>query len=109
MMRRHPGLGSRIVENIPGMGEIALWIEMHHERPDGRGYPEMLIDDDLPLPARILAVADSYWALRAERPYRDALTSEEAIDVIVAGAGEQYDLAVANALKAVVRAVDVAA
>jgi len=109
MMRRHPGLGSRIVEQIPGMGEIALWIEMHHERPDGRGYPEMLTDEELPLPARILAIADSYWALRADRPYRDALSSEEAIEVIVAGAGEQYDLAVANALKAVVRSVELAA
>jgi len=109
MMRRHPGLGSRIVENIPGMSEIALWIEMHHERPDGRGYPEMLTDDELPLPARILAVADSYWALRAERPHRDALSSEEAIEVIIANAGEQYDLAVANALKAVVRSIELAA
>lgn len=109
MMRRHPGLGSRIVEKIPGMGDVALWIEMHHERPDGRGYPEMLTDEELPLPARILAIADSYWALRADRPYRDALSSEEAIEVIVTGAGEQYDLAVANALKAVVRSVELAA
>jgi HD-GYP domain-containing protein (c-di-GMP phosphodiesterase class II) len=76
MIRRHSGLGSRIVEGIPGMGEITLWIEMHHELPDGRGYPEVLTDDELPLPASILAVADSYWTLRTERPYRDALTSE---------------------------------
>ena len=109
MMRRHPGLGARIVENIPGMGEIALWIEMHHERPDGRGYPEMLTNDELPLPARILAVADSYWALRAKRPHRDALSSAEAIELIVSGAGQQYDLAVANALKAVVHAIEAAA
>jgi len=109
MMRRHPGLGSRIVEDIPGMGEIALWIEMYHELPDGRGYPEMLTDDELPLPASILAVADSYWTLRAEPPYRDDLTSEETIEVIVAGTGEQYDVAVANALKAVVRLVELAA
>jgi response regulator RpfG family c-di-GMP phosphodiesterase len=101
-MRRHPGLGARIVERIPGMGDIALWIEMHHERPDGRGYPEMLTDDELPKPPRILAVADSYWALRAERPYRPAMSVDEAIDVIQNGAGAQYDLAVANALKAVV-------
>ena len=102
-MRQHPGLGARIVERISGMGEIALWIEMHHERPDGRGYPEMLTDDELPIAPRILAVADSYWALRAERPYRPAMGVDEAIAVIQAGAGAQYDLGVANALKAVVR------
>jgi len=101
-MRRHPGLGARIVERINGMTEIALWIEMHHERPDGRGYPEMLTNGELPLPPRILAVADSYWALRAERPYRPAMTVDEAIEVIQAGAGAQYDQQVANALKAVV-------
>ena len=102
-MRLHPGLGARIVERIPGMGDIALWIEMHHERPDGRGYPEMLTDDELSLPPRILAVADSYWALRAERPYRSAMSVEEAVEVIQSGAGAQHDLQVANALKAVVR------
>jgi response regulator RpfG family c-di-GMP phosphodiesterase len=101
-MRRHPGLGARIVERIAGMGDIALWIEMHHERPDGRGYPEMLTNDELPLPPRILAVADSYWALRAERPYRPAMSVDEALEVIQSGAGAQYDQQVANALKAVV-------
>jgi response regulator RpfG family c-di-GMP phosphodiesterase len=105
-MRRHPGLGARIIERINGMDDIALWIEMHHERPDGRGYPEMLTDDELPLPPRILAVADSYWALRAERPYRPAMSVGEAIEVIQSGAGAQYDLQVANALKAVVREAD---
>ena len=102
-MRQHPGLGARIVERINGMGDIALWIEMHHERPDGRGYPEMLTDNELPIAPRILAVADSYWALRAERPYRPAMSVDEAIDVIQAGAGAQYDQGVVNALQAVVR------
>ena len=105
-MRRHPGLGSRIVERIPGMDQIALWIEMHHERPDGRGYPELLDADEIPMPPRILAVADSYWALRAERPYRPAMTADQALEVIDAGAGSQYDAAVANALQALVRDAD---
>jgi response regulator RpfG family c-di-GMP phosphodiesterase len=104
-MRRHPGLGARIVERIKGMDHIALWIEMHHERPDGRGYPEMLTDDELPIAPRILAVADTYWALRAERPYRPAMSVDEAIEVIQSGAGAQFDQGVANALVAVVREV----
>ena len=102
-MRRHPGLGAHIVERIEGMDEVALWIEMHHERPDGRGYPEMLTDDELAQPPRILAVADSYWALRADRSYRAAMSVEDAVEVIMSTAGSQDDLAVANSLKAVVR------
>jgi HD-GYP domain-containing protein (c-di-GMP phosphodiesterase class II) len=58
------------------VGEIALWIQMYHERPDGQGY--------LPRPTRIFAVADSYWELRAKRPHRDGLSSTEVIELIVA-------------------------
>jgi HD-GYP domain-containing protein (c-di-GMP phosphodiesterase class II) len=58
------------------------------------------------MPPRILAVADSYWALRAERPYRPAMTADQALEVIDAGAGSQYDAAVANALQALVRDAD---
>jgi response regulator RpfG family c-di-GMP phosphodiesterase len=86
-MHGHPGLGARIVERINGMEHIALWIEMHHERPGDRGYPEMLTDDELAIAPRILAVADTYRALRAERPYRPAMLVDEAIDVIQSGAG----------------------
>ena len=70
MMRQHPGIGARLLEALPGFDEVGTWIEQHHERPDGRGYPSMLDADEIPLPSLILGVADAYWALRARRPYR---------------------------------------
>lgn len=107
-MRRHPGLGARILERIPGMSEVASWVESHHERPDGRGYPEMLTGESLPLPPRILAVADAYCALRAERPYRPAFAADEAMRLMEAGRGAQFDGSVVDALSgALVAAVEV--
>lgn len=98
IMRRHPGVGARVLEQAPGFGTVAPWVEQHHERPDGRGYPEMLSIDELPLPPRILAVADAYWALRARRPYRPAFDEQEAIDLMSAGSGQQFDADVVDAL-----------
>ncbi len=110
LMRRHPGLGARLLQRVPGFDEITEWVEQHHERPDGRGYPEMLGDEELGLPARILAVADAYWALRAHRPYRPAHTDEEAQAILRAGAARQFDADVVEILpEALVAASDVLA
>jgi len=103
MMRRHPALGAMILERAPGMSEVASWIEAHHERPDGRGYPELLSVDEVPLPARILAAADAYWALRAERPYRPAFSAAEALAMLQVGAGHQFDRSAVDALPAALR------
>jgi response regulator RpfG family c-di-GMP phosphodiesterase len=97
-MRRHPGVGARLLEAIPGFEELTGWVEQHHERPDGRGYPEMLDGDDLALPGRILAVADAYWALRAHRPYRPAHSAAEAVAILRDGAGRQFDASVVEVL-----------
>lgn len=99
-MRRHPGLGARILERVPGLAEVAGWVESHHERPDGRGYPEMLGGDRLPLPPRILGAADAYCALRADRPYRAAFPPDEAMRLMEAGRGAQFDALVVEALPA---------
>ncbi|MCK9497123.1 MAG: HD domain-containing protein [Dehalococcoidia bacterium] len=110
LMRRHPGMGARLLEGIPGFEEITTWVEQHHERPDGRGYPEMLGEDELTMPARILAVADAYWALRAHRPYRPSHTDEETQEILRAGAGRQFDADVVAVLpEALVSAEDVLA
>ncbi|MDA1241357.1 MAG: HD domain-containing protein [Chloroflexi bacterium] len=103
LMRRHPGLGARLLEGAPGMAEIAGWVEQHHERPDGRGYPEMLAVEDLPLPPRILAVADAYCALRADRPYRQAFSEQDALAMLDAGAGRQFDADVVAVLPGALR------
>ncbi|MCC6238484.1 MAG: HD domain-containing protein [Dehalococcoidia bacterium] len=104
-MQRHTSSGALIVEDLPGLEAVARWIEAHHERIDGRGYPEMLEADEIPLPARILAVADSYCALRSERPYRPAFGATEAMGIIESGAGTQFDPAVASMLPDALRAV----
>ena len=105
LMRRHPSLGETMLAGAPGFSEVATWIGAHHERPDGRGYPELLTIEELPLPPRILAVADAYWALRAERPYRPAFAASEAVAMLQVGAGQQFDPASVEALPAALRAL----
>lgn len=105
LMQRHPGSASRWLDGLPGFSEVARWIEAHHERPDGRGYPEQLTGSEVPLASRILAVADTYWALRAERPYRPALSSTEAVAMIQGQAGQQFDATVAAVLADAVAAM----
>lgn len=90
-MRKHPTFSQMVFESLPDLEEIARWVGAHHERPDGKGYPEMLEDDMLPLEARIIAIADTYVALTSERPYRGALSDEDAKQVLAGGAGSQLD------------------
>jgi HD-GYP domain-containing protein (c-di-GMP phosphodiesterase class II) len=80
-----------VLGTLPGFEEAARWSGAHHERPDGKGYPEMLEDEAIPLEARIIALADTYVALTSERPYRGALSREDAERVLLGGSGTQLD------------------
>jgi HD-GYP domain-containing protein (c-di-GMP phosphodiesterase class II) len=91
VMRRHPTIGADIVTPIPFLDGSVEIIRHHHERMDGRGYPQGLRGDEIPLAARIFTVADSFDAMTSDRPYRDALPKEYALDEIRAGAGTQFD------------------
>lgn len=91
LMREHPSNSELVLEDLPGFEEIAHWIARHHERPDGKGYPEMLSGDDIPLESRILAIADVYAALTSDRPHRSALSAEDARQVLMNAAGTQLD------------------
>ncbi len=102
-MRKHPELGARIVEGA-GLQDIAEWVLAHHERPDGAGYPYGLPGDQVPLEARILAVADAYEAMTADRPYRQAMGEQAAREQLERGAGTQFDAAVVNAFIGALRA-----
>jgi HD-GYP domain-containing protein (c-di-GMP phosphodiesterase class II) len=73
----------------------------HHERYDGKGYPFGLAGDRIPLEARIFAVVDAYDAMTSDRPYRKAITHDEAIQEIVANAGTQFDPAVVQVFQEV--------
>jgi HD-GYP domain-containing protein (c-di-GMP phosphodiesterase class II) len=91
LMRQHPGSSEMVLQELTGFEEIAIWIARHHERPDGKGYPEMLSGDDIPLESRILAIADVFAALTAERPHRGAVSRKDAKQILLGAAGTQLD------------------
>lgn len=95
-IKKHPEIGYRIAINIPEILAIAEYILYHHERWDGKGYPHGLKEEEIPLPCRILAVADAYDAMTSDRVYRKALTEEEAIEEIIKNRGTQFDPFVAD-------------
>jgi len=109
MMRRHSELGRDIVCGA-GMNEIARYVYHLHERYDGKGYPDGLAGDAIPLESRILHVADALEAMTSSRVYREALQIDEAMRELEAGAETQFDPAVAQKMVELVRtgAVDVA-
>jgi len=90
-MKEHPFLGARMIENIRRMKEIARWMCHHHEKYDGSGYPSGLKGDAIPLPSRIIALADYYDALTSDRPYRKAMSREEAIEAMKDSVGTHFD------------------
>ena len=97
LMREHPEVGARIVEPIRFLGDAVEIVRCHHERWDGGGYPAGLRGPQIPLAARIFAVADSFDAMTSDRPYRDAMPLALALEEIAAGAGAQFDPVVVEA------------
>jgi HD-GYP domain-containing protein (c-di-GMP phosphodiesterase class II) len=91
LLRQHPSYSRHILEGLRGMEEVALWVGAHHERPDGRGYPEMMNGPAIPLEARIIGTANVYVALTADRPYRVGLRRADALKVMEGAAGTQLD------------------
>lgn len=89
-MRRHPVDGAEIVSRIESLHEILPIVRSHHERIDGKGYPDGLSGDEIPLAARIVAVADTFDAMTTSRPYREALSHEVAAQEIVRWRGVQH-------------------
>jgi putative nucleotidyltransferase with HDIG domain len=102
-MRRHPDVGYHMVRDVPFLGRAAEIIRSHHERFDGAGYPRNLKGQEIPLGARIFAVVDAYDAMTSDRPYRLALSHEEALDEIRHQAGTQFDPVVVAPFFAAVR------
>ena len=90
-MKRHPLDGADIVRTIEGFDNIALIVEQHHEKYNGFGYPKGLKGDEIQYLARILALADSFDAMTAKRPYQKTKTIDEAFDEIIRCAGTQFD------------------
>jgi HD-GYP domain-containing protein (c-di-GMP phosphodiesterase class II) len=99
LVRRHPVIGSEILRDIDFLGEGKLVVRHHHERWDGRGYPDGLEGDTIPLAARVFAVADALDALTTDRPYRPASSFADARREVLRGAGSQFDPVVVAAYR----------
>ncbi len=97
LMRRHPLLGAEIISRFPEFARGADYVRYHHERWDGKGYPFGLRGEEIPLGARIIAVADSYDAMATDRPYRKRLTQDVIMQEFRRGAGVQWDPQVVEA------------
>ncbi|MES5896826.1 HD domain-containing phosphohydrolase [Bacillus cereus group sp. RP43] len=91
IIKTHPNLGIKLLENLSLIEGYEGIIYFHHERWDGKGYPNKLKQDEIPLSARIVSIADAFDAMTSSRSYRSALTPEEAYRRIIEGAGSQFD------------------
>jgi diguanylate cyclase (GGDEF)-like protein/PAS domain S-box-containing protein len=98
ILREHPRIGADMVARIPGLARTQLAIRHHHERFDGKGYPDRLAGESIPMAARVLAAVDAYNAMTEVRPYRDARERDDALDELRRNAGTQLDPAVVEAL-----------
>jgi putative nucleotidyltransferase with HDIG domain len=98
LIRQHPEWGADMVAQVPGLEAVAEIVRLHHERPDGTGYPHGLTLERIPLAARIISVCDAYGAMTKRRPYRVPLRVEAALTELERHAGTQFDADVVSAL-----------
>lgn len=103
LIQRHPQIGKEILEKVGRFRDFLPIIELHHENPDGSGYPYGLRKDQIPLAVRIVHVADVFDAITSERAYRPAMTQEHAWKLMVDGMGSLFDPEVVEALWTVLR------
>ncbi len=90
LMQQHSEIGASIFENLPGLEKMGKIIRHHHERFDGKGYPDHLRHDEIPLESAIIAIADSFDAMTTFRPYKRAMTAEQALAEIERNRGTQF-------------------
>ena len=92
IMKQHPVIGvEKVLKPNSSLRDLIPIVRHHHERVDGRGYPDCISDKDIPLAAKIVAIADTYHALISDRPYRKGMNIEKAISILEEGAGTQWD------------------
>jgi diguanylate cyclase (GGDEF)-like protein/PAS domain S-box-containing protein len=92
-IKLHPTMGAAIVSTVPGLEATLDAVRHHHENYDGTGYPFGLKGSDIPLIARIMAVADAYSAMTMDRPYREGMGRRRALSILADGAGKHWDVA----------------
>lgn len=91
VIKTHPELGQKLVDGIEKLRLISNWLKSHHERYDGKGYPDGLSGEQIPVSSRIIAIADTYDAMTSNRSYRNALSHDVAIQEIKRCSGSQFD------------------
>jgi len=102
IIKTHPTKSEQLLKSVKGLREEAKWVRHHHERWDGLGYPDRLAKEQIPLPSRIIAIADIYEALTSDRPYRKAYSKEEALEMIKQMSGTVLDPRVVDAFLKVI-------
>ena len=90
-MREHAAIGERIIRAVPGLGAVARVVRHEHERWDGGGYPDGISAEEIPVEARIILACDAYHAMTSDRPYRKAISHQEALVELSRHAGNQFD------------------
>jgi HD-GYP domain-containing protein (c-di-GMP phosphodiesterase class II) len=90
-MQQHPVIATHILKNIDHLADVQECVVKHHERFDGNGYPYGISGDDLPVEARIMAIADTFDAMTSNRPYRKGLAVDVAVQELSNNAGTQFD------------------
>jgi len=103
IMQRHPQLAYQLLSSVNYLAQALDIPHYHHERWDGSGYPEGLVGEQIPFPARLFAVVDVYDALTSTRPYRPACSRAVALDYIQQNAGKLFDPEVSNAFLHIMR------
>lgn len=106
VINRHPGDGAKLLSKMKYFNAILPAVRHHHERYDGKGYPDGLSGEDIPLAARILAVADSYDAMVSDRPYRAGLAEDVALSELEKGKRTQFDPQVVDVFTRIIRSRD---
>jgi len=98
VMREHPGTGADMLQRVAKLRHIAHIVRSHHERMDGCGYPDRLRGADIPLEARVVAVADAFHAMVTKRSYREAISAKAALDILHENRDTQFDGTVVDAI-----------
>jgi HD-GYP domain-containing protein (c-di-GMP phosphodiesterase class II) len=90
-IKLHPGIGFNILKDIPALSGVQPGVLWHHERWDGKGYPDRIAGENIPLIARVLALADTFDAMSSNRAYRPAIPRPKVLDEIIKCGGTQFD------------------
>ena len=103
IIKMHPGIGANILKEVSEIPDIAIGARWHHERYDGKGYPDRLMGIEIPELARIIGVADAYDAMTSKRSYRDILSQDVVSDELIKGKGTQFDPEIADIMLQLIR------